>query len=106
MNNPKVIKAILYSAAIYNWYSAVTLIFYSFFMPINGMEPIPTHPMWITMLGSLIAAYGVGYFWAARDLLANIPLFDVNSVHTGKAHRATATEAHKYQGDQRDPHEV
>lgn len=74
MLNPKLIKIVLYSAAIYNWYSAVTLFFYPIFMPINGMEPLPNHPLFITMLSSLIATFGFAYFWAARDLLNNIPL--------------------------------
>ncbi len=82
MINAKTVKNALYIAAIFNWSSAVMLFFYRSVVPVEFL-PIPTHSQWIIMLSALIGSFGFAYFWAARDLLANIPLLKLGVV--GKA---------------------
>lgn len=72
MANSGRFKKLLFSAALFNWIAASALCFaYQPLFQIGGITPLPTHPLFLQLFAVLAFLFGVGYYWASRDLERN-----------------------------------
>jgi hypothetical protein len=59
-------------AAIFNWLVALALFFApDIFMAMLHITPAPLQLPWLQQFAGLVFVFGIGYFWASRDLAAN-----------------------------------
>lgn len=66
---------LFYSAALFNWAVALTfLIFYQPVFNLIGLTPVPKSPIYLHLFASLVAIFGIAYYWAGKDLNKNINL--------------------------------
>ena len=62
-------------AALFNWMvGAVLIIDAAWLLDLFRVTPLPTEPLFVYLFAWLVIAYGIGYYWAARDPLANAPI--------------------------------
>jgi hypothetical protein len=60
------------SAALFNWVVAIALFFVpQGFLRLFHITPGVDQAFWVREFAGLVFMFGVGYFWAARDLAAN-----------------------------------
>ena len=71
--NSKTSSRLLLIAALFNWAVGVALMTdASLLLQLFNITPLPTEPLFMTLSGWLIICYGIGYFWASRDLAGNL----------------------------------
>lgn len=65
-------KAIFYSAALFNWFIAVWIGFFiESFFAFFAISPVPTEILMAQWFSTLVVAFGLGYFWIALDMVKN-----------------------------------
>ena len=71
----KSIRFMFTTAALFNWMAggavAINAVWlFGFF----GVTPLPTEPLFLQLFAWLVIVFGIGYFWASRDPVANVPV--------------------------------
>lgn len=65
-------RAMFYSAAIFNWVMAV---WFGFFVEslfgLLSITPVPTEPVMLQWFSIVVFGFGIGYFWIAQDMVKN-----------------------------------
>ncbi len=62
-------------AAAFNWIVALLLFFYpALLLGPFGVTPLPEQTLWIQQFAGLVFFFGIGYYWAARNLYRNQPI--------------------------------
>ncbi len=79
MNAPQV-RALFYSAAVFNWLAAAIL-----FAPFGiarwlGLEPAPANTPYEHIALSAVVLFGIGYWWAGVDPVRNRPLITLGMI--------------------------
>jgi hypothetical protein len=63
------------AAAIFNWLAALALAFQSErLFDLLRISPAPTEPLFLQLFAWLVFVFGIGYWWAASDPVANAPI--------------------------------
>jgi hypothetical protein len=63
------------SGAIFNWAIGIGLFFFTdAFLSAFFVAPTPQQSVWVQLFAGLVFVFGVGYYWAARDLSGNLPI--------------------------------
>lgn len=71
--NPKNTSRLFVIAALFNWLVGFTLMADApLLLGLFNVTPLPTEPLFMSLSGWLIMCFGIGYFWASRDLARNI----------------------------------
>ncbi|NOR19260.1 MAG: hypothetical protein GQ538_04130 [Xanthomonadales bacterium] len=71
----KSMRVMFATAAWFNWVAGgavainVELLFGLF-----GITPLPTEPLFLQFFAWLVIVFGIGYFWASRDPVTNVPV--------------------------------
>jgi hypothetical protein len=64
-------RALFYSAAVFNWIAALILFAPLGIARVLGLAPLPTGGVYEQIAIVAIAAFGLGYWWVARDPAGN-----------------------------------
>ena len=68
-------KNIFLTAAIFNWVVGLALTFNSgLVFKLFRVTPAPTEPLFLQLFSWLVIVFGIGYFWASKDLVANVSI--------------------------------
>ena len=79
--NPKTSSRLFLIAALFNWLVGIALMTdASLLLGLFNVTPLPTEPLFMSLSGWLIICYGIGYFWASRDLAGNIGIIRLGIV--------------------------
>lgn len=71
--NSKNSNKLFFIAALFNWVVGVVFIVDApLLLGLFNVTPLPTEPLFMSLSGWLIICYGIGYYWASRDLAGNI----------------------------------
>jgi hypothetical protein len=71
--NPKTTSRLFLIAALFNWLVCIVLMTDApLLLGLFNVTPLPTEPLFISLSGWLIICYGIGYYWASRDLAGNL----------------------------------
>jgi hypothetical protein len=63
------------TAAIFNWTVGLALAFKAgLLFELFRVTPAPTEPLFLQLFSWLIIIFGIGYFWASKDLAANVSI--------------------------------
>ena len=74
MNN-ETSRKLLLVAALFNWIIGAALIIdAAWVLGLFRVTPLPTEPLFVYLFAWLVIAYGIGYYWAAQDPVANAPI--------------------------------
>lgn len=69
---PATASRILFWAALFNWLVGLGLLLApNLFLSVSFITPPVGNPHWAGQFGWLVLMFGVGYFWASRDLVQN-----------------------------------
>ena len=44
------------------------------------ITPLPTEPLFLQLFAWLVIVFGIGYFWASRDPVANVPIIKLGLI--------------------------
>jgi hypothetical protein len=73
--NAKGNKTMFLTAAIFNWAVGLTLAFKAeFLFELFRVTPVPVEPLFLQLFSWLVIIFGIGYFWAYKDPVANVPV--------------------------------
>jgi hypothetical protein len=62
-------------AALFNWFVGVAIVFFPApLFQLFQITPLPTEPLFAYLLGWLVFAFGIGYYWISRDPVVNKPV--------------------------------
>lgn len=68
-------------AAFFNWFvGGGILIAYRPLFYMTGITPIPENPLFLYLFSGFLLVFGLGYFWASRDFLHNIPVIKLGII--------------------------
>ena len=71
--NPQPTGKLFLIAALFNWLVGTALIIDApLLLGLLNVTPLPTEPLFVSLSGWLIICYGIGYYWASRDLAGNL----------------------------------
>ena len=63
------------AAAVFNWVVASSLFFSpAALLNLFGATPTPDQSLWVQQFAGLVFVFGIGYYWAARNFAANLPI--------------------------------
>ena len=69
---PEVGNKVFLAAAIFNWVVGASLFFIpNIFLDLFFVSPGVDQPVWVQQFAGLVFVFGIGYYWAYRDLAAN-----------------------------------
>jgi hypothetical protein len=77
----KSMRIMFTTAAWFNWVAGgavainVELLFGLF-----RITPLPTEPLFLQLFAWLVIVFGIGYFWASRDPVANVPVIKLGMI--------------------------
>jgi hypothetical protein len=77
----KSIRIMFTTAAWFNWVAGgavavnVELLFGLF-----RITPLPTEPLFLQLFAWLVIVFGIGYFWASRDPVVNVPVIKLGMI--------------------------
>jgi hypothetical protein len=77
----KSMRIMFTTAAWFNWVAGgavainVELLFGLF-----RITPLPTEPLFLQLFAWVIIVFGIGYFWASRDPVANVPVIKLGMI--------------------------
>jgi hypothetical protein len=79
--NAKGNKTMFLTAAIFNWAVGLTLAFKAeFLFELFRVTPVPAEPLFLQLFSWLVIVFGIGYFWAYKDPVANVPVIKLGIV--------------------------
>jgi hypothetical protein len=79
--NAKGNKTMFLTAAIFNWAVGLTLAFKAeFLFELFRVTPVPAEPLFLQLFSWLVIVFGIGYFWAFKDPVANVPVIKLGIV--------------------------
>jgi hypothetical protein len=68
-------KTLFLTAAIFNWAVGLVLAFKAeLLFELFRVTPAPTEPLFLQLFSWLVIVFGIGYFWASKDLAANVSI--------------------------------
>ncbi len=68
-------NAMFLTAAIFNWAVGLTLAFKAeLLFELFRVTPVPAEPLFLQLFSWLVIVFGIGYFWAYKDPVANVPI--------------------------------
>lgn len=69
---PQTSRTVFTVAALFNWVVAAALFFTPhLFQQLFQISPPVDQLLWVQLFAGLVFVFGIGYFWASRDLQAN-----------------------------------
>lgn len=69
---PDTTKKMFLIAAIFNWIVALGFFFVpGVFLSLFFIAPLPEQSVWVQQFAGLVFMFGLGYYWASRDLHSN-----------------------------------
>ena len=68
-------------AALFNGAVGLLLFFApNLFLAIFQVTPAVTEPLWVQLFAILVLAFGLGYYWAAQDVNANVAVIKLGII--------------------------
>jgi hypothetical protein len=68
-------KTLFLTAAIFNWAVGLVLAFKAeLLFELFRVTPAPMEPLFLQLFSWLVIVFGIGYFWASKDLAANVSI--------------------------------
>lgn len=69
------------AAAIFNWVVSLALFFVpGAFLRLFSISPGIEQPLWVQQFAGLVFIFGIGYYWASRDLKANAQIIRLGAI--------------------------
>ena len=70
--SPEASKKMFLGAALFNWIIGLGLLFIpALFLSLFSISPTPDQSVWVQQFAGLVTVFGLGYYWAAKDLNNN-----------------------------------
>lgn len=69
---PDTTRKLFWVAALFNWIVALGFFFVpDMFLSLFFVTPVPEQSIWVQQFAGLVFFFGIGYYWASRDLYSN-----------------------------------
>jgi hypothetical protein len=79
--NAKSIRIMFTTAAWFNWVAGLAVaVNVELLFGLFGITPLPTEPLFLQLFAWLVIVFGIGYFWASRDPVANVPVIKLGMI--------------------------
>jgi hypothetical protein len=79
--NAKSIRIMFTTAAWFNWVAGLAVaVNVELLFGLFGITPLPTEPLFLQLFAWLVIVFGIGYFWASRDPVANVPVIKLGLI--------------------------
>lgn len=79
--NAKSIRIMFTTAAWFNWMAGLAVaVNVELLFGLFGITPLPTEPLFLQLFAWLVIVFGIGYFWASRDPVANVPVIKLGMI--------------------------
>jgi hypothetical protein len=79
--NAKSIRIMFTTAAWFNWMAGLAVaVNVELLFGLFGVTPLPTEPLFLQLFAWLVIVFGIGYFWASRDPVANVPVIKLGMI--------------------------
>jgi hypothetical protein len=77
----KSMRIMFTTAAWFNWVAGgVVAINVELLFGLFRITPLPTEPLFLQLFAWVIIVFGIGYFWASRDPVANVPVIKLGMI--------------------------
>lgn len=77
----KSIRIMFTTAAWFNWVAGgAVFINAELLFGLFRVTPLPTEPLFLQLFAWLVIVFGIGYFWASRDPVANVPVIKLGLI--------------------------
>jgi hypothetical protein len=77
----KSIRIMFTTAALFNWMAGGAVVINAVWLfGLFGVTPLPTEPLFLQLFAWLVIVFGIGYFWASRDPVANVPIIKLGMI--------------------------
>jgi len=78
---PKSMRIMFTTAAWFNWLAGlVVAVNAELLFGLFRITPQPTEPLFLQLFAWLVIVFGIGYFWASRDPVANAPVIKLGMI--------------------------
>ena len=77
----KSIRIMFTTAAWFNWVAGgAVAVNAGWLFSLFGITPLHTEPLFHQLFAWLVIVFGIGYFWASRDPVANVPVIKLGMI--------------------------
>ena len=77
----KSMRIMFTTAAWFNWLAGLALaVNVELLFGLFRITPPPTEPVFLQLFAWLVIVFGIGYFWASRDPVANVPVIKLGMI--------------------------
>jgi len=77
----KSIRIMFTTAAWFNWVAGGAVVVNAgWLFGLFGITPLPTEPLFPQLFAWVVIVFGIGYFWASRDPVANVPVIKLGMI--------------------------
>ena len=71
----KSMRIMFTTAAWFNWLAGLAVaVNAGWLFSLFRITPLPTEPLFLQFFAWLLIVFGIGYFWASKDPVANVPI--------------------------------
>ena len=71
----KSMRIMFTTAAWFNWLAGLAVaVNAGWLFSLFRITPLPTEPLFLQFFAWLVIVFGIGYFWASKDPVANVPI--------------------------------
>jgi len=77
----KSMRIMFTTAAWFNWLAGgAVAVNAELLFGLFRITPLPTEPLFLQLFAWLVIVFGIGYFWASRDPVANVPVIKLGMI--------------------------
>ena len=77
----KSMRIMFTTAAWFNWLAGLAVaVNAELLFGLFRITPPPTEPVFLQLFAWLVIVFGIGYFWASRDPMANVPVIKLGMI--------------------------
>lgn len=77
----KSMRIMFTTAAWFNWVAGgAVAVNAELLFGLFRITPLPTEPLFLQLFAWLVIVFGIGYFWASRDPVANVPIIKLGII--------------------------
>ena len=77
----KSMRIMFATAAWFNWLAGLAVaVNAELLFGLFRITPLPTEPLFLQLFAWLVIVFGIGYFWASRDPVANVPVIKLGMI--------------------------
>ena len=77
----KSMRVMFTTAAWFNWLAGgAVAVNAELLFGLFRITPLPTEPLFLQLFAWLVIVFGIGYFWASRDPVANVPIIKLGLI--------------------------